>query len=205
MAFLGIPIKHETGRLLSGIDVPGTKMGASELHITVLCFEDNWPISEIAKALEAAYDVISDIKPFIISVDTVTCFPKRGDKPCPIIAPVQSDDLHDLSDKLRKEFDKRDIDYSKIFKEFKPHITLSYADEEVDKFKIDKLEFSVQEIVLWGGDNADDRVFVTFPLKGPRKTKNSKLLDKVELFYKMANETPNSFMMSSYERCKIKR
>ena len=132
MAFLGIRVPHETGRLLSGLDVPGEKEGTSELHITILCFEENWPIAEIAKALEATYDVVSKIKPFLIKVDSVGCFPKREDNPCPIIAKVKSDDLMDLNEKLREEFDKCDIEYSKIFKDYKPHITLAYADKEID-------------------------------------------------------------------------
>ena len=111
---------HEVGRLLSGIDVPGKKEGTSELHITILCFEDNWPISEIAKALEATYEIVSDMKPFLVSVDSVGCFPKREDSPCPIIAKVKSKELHELNSKLKKKFDKEGIEYSKIFKDYKP-------------------------------------------------------------------------------------
>lgn len=205
MAFLGVRINHEIGRLLSGIEVPGDKEGTSEFHITILCFEDNWPIEELAKAMEAAYDVVSEIKPFLIKVDKVTCFPKREDKPCPIIAKVKSDDLHDLSDKLRKEFDKCKIDYSKIHKEYKPHITLAYADKEIDDMEIDPIEFSISELVLWGGDHGDDRIFVTFPLKGPGKTKESLLLQKIDIFYKMACNPPQAYLTQSYERRKIER
>jgi hypothetical protein len=66
MSFIGIRVPHETGRLLSGVDVPGIKQTPSEYHITLLCFEDNLPISDIAAAMEAAYDIISKIKPFNI-------------------------------------------------------------------------------------------------------------------------------------------
>lgn len=205
MAFLGIKIPHETGRLLSGIDVPGEKEGASEYHITLLCFEENWPISEISKALEATYNVISKIKPFLIKTKEVTCFPKRGDNPVAIIAKVKSDDLHDLRDKLAKEFDKCDIKFSKTFKDFKPHITLSYADEEIDDCDIDTVECSIQEVVLWGGDHGDDRIFVTFPLKGPERQKLSLLIQKVDIFFKMANNPPQECLTSSFERRGIER
>lgn len=130
MAFLGIRIPIECGRLLAGIDVPGEREGTSEYHITLLCFEDNWPISEISKALESTYDVVSKIKPFRVTMDKITCFPKRGENPCLIIAPVKSDDLHEMRDELAKHFDKSHIDYAKTFKDFKPHVTLAYADEE---------------------------------------------------------------------------
>jgi 2'-5' RNA ligase len=200
MAFLGIRVPHETGRLLTGLEVPGEKEGSSEYHITLLCFEENWPISEIAHALEATYEVVSQIKPFIVSVKKVTCFPKREDNPVPIVAKVESKELHDLRDKLAKEFDKCDIKFSKTFKDFKPHITLSYAKEEIDEFSIDSVDFSVQEIVLWGGDHGDDRIFITFPLKGPQKQKHSLLLQTANMFYKIANNPPQAYLTSSFER-----
>lgn len=205
MAFLGIKVPTGTARLLSGIDVPGKKEGTSELHITILCFEENWPISEISKALEATYKVISKIKPFLIKVDSVGCFPKRKDSPCPIIAKVESKELHDLSDKLKKQFDKDKIEYSKIFKDYKPHITLSYDDKEIDEFKIDDVEFSVSEIVLWGGDHGDDRIFITFPLQGPEKQKQALLIQKANMFYKMAGNPPQNYLTPSFERRRYER
>lgn len=186
MAFLGIPIKLEAGRLFTSLDIPGKKEGLSDLHVTILCFEDDWPISELSKALEVTYDVISDIKPFTIKIKEISCFPKRENKPCPIIAKVESDDLQDLCKKLRKAFDKKDIDYSKTFKEYKPHITLSYADKEIDSFKIDPIEISVHEITLLGGNKGENDIFITFPLKCAEKKKNASLLTKIDLFYKMA-------------------
>jgi 2'-5' RNA ligase len=205
MAFLGIRIPLECGRLLSGIDVPGEKEGPSEYHITLLCFEENWPIAEISKALEATYDVIHKIKPFTIKTKKVSCFPKREDKPVPIIAKIESDDLHDVRKKLAKEFDKCKIEYSKTFKDFNPHITLAYADKEIKDIKIDTVEFVVQEIVLWGGDHGDDRIFITFPLKGPDKQKHSLLLQKADMFEKLANNPPQDYLTQSYERRKFNR
>ena len=133
MAFLGIRVNQDVGRLLTGIDVPGIKESVSEYHITILCFEDNWPITQVAKAMEAAYEVVSEFKPFLVKVDQVTSFPKREGYPRPIIGKVTSDELHKLCDKLRDKFDDENIDYKKTFKDFKPHITLAYHDSE-DEF-----------------------------------------------------------------------
>lgn len=205
MAFLGIRIPQETGRLLKNIEVPGENVAVSEMHITLLCFEDNWPISEVAKALEAAYDVVSKTKPFRVTVDSVTCFPKHEDNPCPIIAPVKGAELHELRDKLAKTFDKEGIKFSKVFKDFKPHITLSYADKEMDESDIDELEFQVQEVVLWGGDHGDDRIFITFPLKGPERTKESFLDQKLDLFLKLAKSPEIQYLTPSKERRKLPR
>jgi 2'-5' RNA ligase len=205
MAFLGIRVPHETGRLLSSIDVPGEKEGASEYHITILCFEDNWPITEIAKAMEATYNVVSTIKPFLVETNSVKCFPRYKDEPIAVTARIDSNELHKLNEKLKKEFDKQNIKYSKTFKDYNPHITLAYTEEKVDDFDIDAVEFSVQEVVLWGGDHGDDRIFITFPLQGPQKQKRSLLIQKADIFEKLANNPPQDHLTASYERRKIIR
>lgn len=202
MAFLGIRIPHEIGRLLQGIDVPGEKVSPSEMHITLLHFEENWPISEIAHALEATYDVVADIKPFIVETDSVTCF--GSDKPA-IVALVKGAELHEMREKLAKEFDDCKIEFSKNFPDYKPHITLSYNDEKIKDFEFDKLEFSISELVLWGGDHGDDRIFVTFPLKGPEKQKHSMLLQKATIFEKLANNPPQDHFLPTKERRKTDR
>src|SRR5271170_2384922 len=122
MAFLGIRIPVQIGRLIAGLDVPGEKETISEYHITILCFEDNWPISEISKATEAAFEVVSEITPFLVKASKVSHFPSHEDKPIPIIIPVESKELHEVHKKLCKSFNKAKIDYKKTFKDYKPHI-----------------------------------------------------------------------------------
>lgn len=97
------------------------------------------------------------------------------------------------------------IEFSKTFKDFKPHITLAYADDEIDECKIDKVECVINELVLWGGDHGDDRIFITFPLKGPEKQKHAVLLQKIDIFYKMANNPPQAYLTQTYERRKSVR
>jgi 2'-5' RNA ligase len=201
VAFLGIRVPVEMGRLITGLDVPGEKESPSEYHITILCFDDNWPISEISKALEATYDVISKITPFSVKADKVSHFPKRKDNPVPIIAPIESKDLRDIHKKLCAEFEDCKIDFKKTFKDFKPHITLAYSKDEHDDFKIEPpIEFMVNEVVLWGGDHGDDRIFITFPLRGPERTKHSLLVQKIEIFEKMANNPPQNYLTPTFER-----
>jgi 2'-5' RNA ligase len=201
VAFLGIRVPVESGRLIKQLNVPGDKESPSEYHITLLCFEDNWPIAEISKALEATYDVISEISPFCVKATKVSHFPKREDNPIPIIAPIDSDELQELHKKLAKEFDKQKIDFKKTFKDYKPHITLAYSEDEHDDFKIDPaIEFIVNEVVLWGGDSGDDRIFITFPLKGPERTKQSMLIQKIEMFEKLAKNPEQDYLTSTFER-----
>lgn len=205
MAFIGIRVPIETGRLISNLEVVGEKEAVSEYHITLLCFEDNWPISEITKATKAAYEVISKTKPFLVKSSKVSHFPTH-DKTTPIIAPVESKELHDLHNKLCKEFDKHKIEYKKTFKDYKPHITLAYAEDEYDDYKIEPhIEFSVNDIVLFGGDHSDDRIFITFSLKSPERLKKSILFQQIEIFNKIANNPLQDFLIPSCERRKIER
>lgn len=206
MAFLGIRVPVEVGRLLTGLEVPGERESTSEYHITILCFEDNWPISEISKALEATYDVISDFKPFHVKSTKVSHFPAREDSPIPIICPIESDELQELHKKLAKKFDSEKIEFSKVFKDYKPHITLAFSEDKHDDYKIEPaIEFVVNEVVLWGGDHGDDRIFVTFPLKGPERQKHSVLLQTAEIFEKIAGNPLQDVFTPSVERRKTDR
>jgi 2'-5' RNA ligase len=201
LAFLGIRVPSDVGRLITGLDVPGDRESPSEYHITLLCFEDNWPISEVSKALETTYDVISKIEPFSVKATKVSHFPKREDNPIPIIAPIKSEELQDLHKKLAKAFDSDKIDFKKTFKDFKPHITLAYSKDEHDDFEIDPpIEFVINEVVLWGGDHVEDRIFITFPLKGPERTKHSVLIQKIEMFEKIARNPQQDYLTATFER-----
>lgn len=184
MAFLGIKIPVQTARLLADLDVPGKRTGVHEMHITILMFEDNWAIEKVADALETAYDIIAKTEPFTIKTKKVSSFPAKEGKPHPVIAMVESKELHELSKKLRRKFNKEEIEFDKTFKDYNPHITLAYADEAVKDFKIDCVEVVVQELVLFGGDHGDSRICVTFPLKSPEK--HGALLRKCEMFEKLA-------------------
>lgn len=205
MAFLGIRVPHETGRLLNQIDVPGEKISTSEMHITLLHFQSEWPISELSKSIEATFDVVSKFHPFLVTINKITSFSKNPEGKVPVIGKVESDDLMKFREKLAKNFDDHEIDFSKNFKDFKPHVTLSYAEDKPKDEKIHPVEFVVSEIVLWGGDHGDDRIFVTFPLAGPSLDKNALLLKKIEIFEKIAGNPLQDFLVPSKERRKTDR
>lgn len=184
MSFLGIKINSQIGRLLSNIDVPGENTSIEDYHITILCFEDNFNISDAAKALEVTHKIVNKTKPFSIELNKVTCFPKREDNPCPIIMKVKSKELQKLHDQLAKEFDDANIEFKKTFSNYTPHVTLSYADDEIEDLSIDPIELQITELILWCGDNGlNNNIYITFPL--PAQTKHATLINKVNLFYKL--------------------
>lgn len=205
MAFLGIKVNSEVARLFRDLDVPGEKVAENEYHITILCFEENWPVKEVAKAMEATYDVLDKFKPLHIKTSKLTCFPKRPDHPCPIITKVDCKELKTLNESLKKSFDKHDVEYMKTFNDFKPHITLAYADEEIKDEKFEPIEFFAHELILWGGDHGDDRIFVTFPLTACKEKKSSHLVQKANVFQKLSKIPTNGVLKQTKERRKVVR
>lgn len=165
MSFLGIRINHEVARLLHDIDVPGEKEDSAQLHITLLYLGKDIPIKEIAKAMVATYEITQRTCPFLLKTSSISCFPVEEGYPYPIIAQIQSPKLLELHKYLKRSFDKTKVEYNKKFKLFHPHVTLSFNKDGIKKTKIEPIEWSVQELVLWGGEDGDNRIFTTFPLE----------------------------------------
>lgn len=188
MAFLGIAVPHQVARLLKDIEVEGEKTQDSEYHITVICFEDDFSTEDAGKALNCTFKVLQNFKPFLVSAEQVNCFPK-GKNGTPVILTVDSKELHKLNEKLKKAYDEEGIKFSKLHKEYKPHITLSYSPEDVSSKKIESIEFMVHEIQLWAGDHGDDKFFITFPLKNE---KYSEVINHAELFSKLSSKNTNT-------------
>lgn len=171
MAVLGIHCPHDVGRIFSQIEVEGEREPLGHQHITLLYFGDDVPIETLAKAIVAIYGVTSKTKPFTVQTNRVTAFPPHPEHgTVPIICPVVSPPLHDLHGRLKAALDRAKVDYSRTFPEYKPHVTLSYvkdplvhADHTADK-DIPSIEWGVADVVLWGGDEGDQRFSANFPL-----------------------------------------
>jgi 2'-5' RNA ligase len=173
MSFLGLKVPHEIGRLLAQIDYGeyGKPEPTDTYHITIAYFGDEQPIEKLAGIITAAYKVASTTKPFTVRTSRVAVFPPHPETgTIPIICRMDSTELHDLRNALLWQFDADGVEYDKKFTEFKPHVTLAYtapgdgAEEVQDlDLTIPTLEWGVGELVLWGGDEGDDKLVVTFP------------------------------------------
>lgn len=166
MAFIGLQVPHSTARLFGDIDVPGDKVPSTSMHVTLLYIGDNVEIDVLAEAVKATYAVTAATRPFTVRTSRVMSFPinPADQEAHPVVARIESDALHDLQAGLRAAFDGAGIDYSKKFPDYKPHVTLSYAEEAVDDFRIPIIEWGAHEIVMWGGDEGDRKLTATFPL-----------------------------------------
>lgn len=162
MAFIGISVPHETARILSELDVPGTKESISHFHITMIYLGSGVPIEQLTDAIKATFKVTAKTKPFSVSTSLVTCFPKNEDG-VPIICRVNSDPLHDLRKRLTSAFSAGGVQYNKKYPDYKPHVTLAYAEEEIEERTIPTVTWGAHELVLWGGDEGDRKLIVRFP------------------------------------------
>ena len=166
MSFIGLKCPHEVGRLLHAVEVPGTKVPIDSYHVTLLYLGKDVPIEMIGKAIVAAAEVAAASMPFRCTLTHAMCFPKNEDG-VPVICPVTSPELHDLNTTLKAAFDAAGVEYSKRYPEYKPHLTLSYAEETMEDQDFGPLEWSAYEMVLWGGDAGDDRLATNFPFAMP--------------------------------------
>lgn len=162
MAFVGLKIPHETARLLSELEVPGKRSDVAESHITMIYLGKEVPIDVIAQAMKVTYGVTTATAPFSVRTSLVTCFPK-GDDGVPVICRVESEPLHFLHGRLKTALQLHGVPFNDKWPDFKPHVTLSYADAPMADQVIPSVEWGAHELVLWGGDNGDRRLIITFP------------------------------------------
>lgn len=169
MAIIALEVPHATARLFGSIEVPGTRTPIGTAHITIVYVGDDVAIDVLAEVVKATYEVTSRAAPFTVRATRVTHFPGNPDdqEGYPIIARVESDALHELREDLVAALDEAGVDFDKKFPVYKPHVTLSYADEPVEEFRIPTIEWGAHEIVIWGGGEGDERLKVTFPLTLP--------------------------------------
>lgn len=166
---IGIRVPVEVGRVLEQQEVPGEPHSASDMHITVLYVDKASPILDVAKTMIAAYAITSKSRPFQITLQRVSSFPRNPDDGLPIICPVNSPELQTIHYALRDEFDRLQIPYRHKYPIFKPHVTLSYVKDETpegaffDGSLLGPVSFTVYELSLmcW---KEDAQVRVELPL-----------------------------------------
>lgn len=165
MAMIGLKIPDEVIDRLSKISVPGKKLPKEEMHITMFYFENKLKIKDVVKIVQAMYDVTKKFESLSIRGVTLSTF-KKGDDGVPIIIPILSEDLLDLRKKLAKKLDNEEVNYSKKWPEFKPHLTLAYSPKEMEDKKLDKsISWKASEVVLWAGDwHSDPGILVSMPV-----------------------------------------
>ena len=183
MAMLAIPIPDNISKILQSIQMEGKliKKDNSD-HCTLIYFEDCLDMEDILKIIPVISDVVKEIKGFNLGVDSYTAFPE-GKYGFPIVCKIKNKDLMKMREKIRKALDSNDIKYSTKFKEFIPHITLSYQDEDVKSGKFDEIIWPIKNISLYCGDSNKEKLYVEFPFEGSKEKYSSECLDEMSGYF----------------------
>jgi 2'-5' RNA ligase len=162
---IGIRVPVEVGRVLEQQEVPGEPHSASDMHVTVLYVDKASPILDVAKTMIAAHAITSKNRPFQITIQDVSSFPRNPDDGLPIICFINSPELQAIHYALKAEFDRLQIPYRHKYPEYKPHVTLSYVKEETPEGYVfnsslpGPISFTVYELSIMGyADDAHVRV-----------------------------------------------
>jgi 2'-5' RNA ligase len=159
MGMIGLRVPEATARVLGQIPVEGEP--SAHPHVTILNLGDDIPIPTLASMMVAAMEVAETYAPFTVRTSLVSSFPSEDS--VPIIARVESDELHDLWGDLCTAFDQVDLDYSKKFPNYSPHVTLAWADEQPEDQRIPTIEWGAHELCIWGGNSGEGRVLIHMP------------------------------------------
>ena len=171
---LAIPIQPDISRLFKEFDLDIEKDPSD--HITLFYFGDNLPISKILKIIPVILEVTESLKPFTASTSEYSCF--DSDDLFPVICKVKSKELMDLRSKIADAFNSSKIKYDKKFPDYNPHITLGYSKDKLKNKKFPKVEFPISQLSLYGGDEADTKLFINFPFTINKKSKLSMLSEQ---------------------------
>lgn len=178
MPAIMLEVPSDVARVLGEIDVPGERE-KSPAHVTLVYFEKDANVDDVGAAISVIYEVAKNTVPFSIFTRKVTCFPE-GEDGVPVIAAVESKDLHTFRNRLCEALDTANIPYSKKFPVFKPHVTLAYAPTKTKlSFAIPQVSWGVHEFVIWGADKGAGELVVKFPLSLPVSNKQARSSLKV--------------------------
>lgn len=168
MAFIGLRVPADAARVLESHEVPGERLSASDMHVTILYVGKNVSIVDLAKAMVAAYGVAGRTRPLSLVIDRATNFPVGPDG-WPIICRLDSPELQRLNADLKAEFSRLGLPFNNKWPDYKPHVTLSYIKEpQPEGFVFDSplpgpLPFAVHELTIWGGKEGEGQIHVDIP------------------------------------------
>lgn len=146
MPLVSISLPHDVASKFSEIEVPGSKTSEKSKHITLFYIDDEIVYDSI-KIFSSLLMISGKQSPFMVSVQKIKNFPE-GDNGFPIIGEVVSQQLLDFREKIKNIFDKLGIAHSKRFPVYRPHVTLSYSDEEIEETEVDEISWEVDEITF---------------------------------------------------------
>lgn len=164
MALVAFTIPPNVGRrLMPKPEVPGDLEELEQYHITLAYIDEASSPTNMAALLEAVAELTERSAPISAVVEEISNF-NKGEDGYPIVCHVESKALHQFQKDLLKVLDKAGIEYSKKWPEYRPHITLSYAQEPYQA-KIDEVALSLDSVVILSDFYENLPVEVYLPLR----------------------------------------
>lgn len=124
------------------------------------------PILDIFRAMVICFEMAQRFAPIDMTAPIVTCFPPDSDGKTPVVARLVNPGLHTFRQELAQKLDEAGIAYSKKFPEYKPHVTLAYADAAQQAELIDPIRWKANRMTIWGGDKEDELINTEIELRG---------------------------------------
>jgi 2'-5' RNA ligase len=154
---------------LSEIPVPGEATPLREMHVTLAFLGNQVPMEQVFRSLACCYLVAQEYAPLELTAALLMSFPADPEGRIPVIARIVTPQLFDMRARLVQLLEMNKVEYSKRHPQYKPHVTLSYAQQAVPPQKIKPLRWPAQWLTVWGGDEADQLFSAEIELRGQKR------------------------------------
>src|SRR5512135_1733546 len=151
---------------LSEIKVPGDCTPMHEMHVTLAFLGNSVPIEQVFRSVACCYMLAQEFKPFDLTAALLMSFPADPEGRIPVIARIVTPQLFDMRERLIQLLEKNKVEYSKRHPQYKPHVTLSYAQESLQPQTIAPVRWPAQWLTGWGGEEADQLFSAEVQLRG---------------------------------------
>jgi len=164
VAFIGLRLPSIAATNLSEIQVPGDAIPMKEMHVTLAFLGEKVPIESVFRSMVCCYMAAKEFKPFDLTAAPVMSFSPDPEGRIPVIARLVTPALFALRERVVELLEKNGVEYSKRHPQYKPHVTLSYAQEPVKLQVIKPVRWGAEWMTVWGGEEADQGIFCEIEL-----------------------------------------
>lgn len=160
MAFIYCPVPKEITNLLFSMDVPGRKESPEDAHITLVYFDEDMT-DDTERRIQSCLQSFYKVWPSgVVSTNKLTCFDKPGN--IPVIFEIDGTYIHKLKNAICYCLDRMGISYSRKFPDFKPHITISYAETTPEEIEFDPLSWEIECVSFGSGTSSFNKTFHSY-------------------------------------------
>lgn len=166
VAFIGMRVPSATTDQFSAIRVLGDREPKDRMHVTLAYLGKNVPISNVLKSVAVCLALGAEFPPLDLTAAMVMCFPPDPEGRTPVIARLVTPALLTMRAALVQRLEQAKVDYSKRHPQYKPHVTLAYAQNAQKPMVISPIRWNSNSITVWGGDNEDEIFSAEIQMRG---------------------------------------